>query len=163
MPLIRTLSKGKKIWLMMVIGLCFQGVGCSHSQKQGFEVSLLGTPKQNEGRPVVVRFYQLKRKEKFERAGYRELQKDDEKTLEGELVAWKEKTLYPDSKEVLDLEIYIGEGVEYLGVAAFFQKPGENGWRNLVSIQDRGFCEKPWFTDLKVILEENQLILGSRC
>ena len=153
------------IVLVLFLGMFLLGtMGCTTPpKKEGFTVKLVGMEEQNRGNPVVLRWYQLKKRENFERVDYQDFRKDDDKLLGADLVEWKETTMYPGTKKTLDLQVYTGEGVEYLGVAAFFEDPQGSSWRQVISIKDRDFCQEPWFSDLKVILNEGQILLETRC
>ncbi len=152
------------IRIVLALWIVLGAPGCgSPPHKEEFTVKLIGKEDQNKKNPVVVRVYQLKKRANFDRAEYQNLRKNDDKFLDADLVEWKEIILYPGTNEVLDLQVYTGEGVEYLGVAAFFEEPYENSWKEIVSIQDRGFCEKPWFGDVKVLLGENKIFMETRC
>lgn len=85
-----------------------------------------------EALPVVVRVYQLKGKDKFQRATFAELWKKDKELLEGDLVDRKEVTVHPHSHTVLDLDLEVKQGAEFFGVMALFRKPDVTSWKQLI-------------------------------
>ena len=84
-------------------------VGCGSGVKD-VRVTLLPTHRLNpdeSGAPlsVIVRVYQLKNRERFERADFRALWKSDEKVLEGDLLERQEVTVYPETKTSVELQV----------------------------------------------------------
>jgi type VI secretion system protein VasD len=85
-----------------------------------------------EALPVVVRVYQLKGKDKFQRATFTELWKKDKELLEGDLVDRKEVTVHPGSETLLDLDLNVKQGAAFFGVMALFRKPDVTSWKELI-------------------------------
>jgi type VI secretion system protein VasD len=81
---------------------------------------------------VIVRVYQLKNREKFDRALFRELWKNDAKVLEGDMLGFREVTIYPETKTSVELQVDRKKGVQFLGVMALFRKPEEELWRQVL-------------------------------
>jgi type VI secretion system protein VasD len=114
-------------------------VGCSSDTKK-WRLALTATPALNqddsgEALPVVVRVYQLKGKDKFERATFTELWKKDKELLEGDLLERKELTVHPDSETLLDLNLDVKQGAAFFGVMALFRKPDVTSWKELISAE----------------------------
>lgn len=84
-----------------------------------------------EAFPVVVRVYQLKGQERFQRATFTDLWKKDKEFLEGDLLSRKEVTVHPDSQPVLDLDLEVKQGAAFVGVVALFRKPDVTLWKQV--------------------------------
>jgi type VI secretion system protein VasD len=82
---------------------------------------------------VIVRVYQLRHRERFERADFRALWKNDEKVLEGDMLERKEVTVFPEKKTSVELQVDKKKGVQFLGVMALFRKPEGELWRQITS------------------------------
>jgi type VI secretion system protein VasD len=111
-------------------------LGCSSDTKK-WRLSITATQVLNqddsgEALPVVVRVYQLKGKDKFQRATFTELWKKDKELLEGDLLDRKELTVHPDSETVLDLDLDVKHGAAFFGVMALFRKPDVMSWKELI-------------------------------
>jgi type VI secretion system protein VasD len=137
-------------------------VGCGSGVKD-VRVTLLPTDRLNPdelGAPlsVIVRVYQLRNKERFERADFRALWKNDEKVLEGDLLERKEVTVYPDTKTSVELQVDKKKGVQFLGVMALFRKPEGELWRQVTSSDVSTWV--PFGTPtVKLILDQHKLTL----
>ena len=84
-------------------------VGCGSGIKD-VRVTLLPTYRLNpdeSGAPlsVVVRVYQLRNRERFDRADFRALWRNDEKELAGDLLERREVTVYPETKTSIELQV----------------------------------------------------------
>lgn len=107
---------------------------------------------------VIVRVYQLKNRERFERADFRALWKNDEKVLEGDLLERQEVTVYPATKTSVELQVDQKKGVQFLGVMALFRKPEGELWRQITSSDVSSWV--PFRTPrVKFILDEHKLTL----
>jgi type VI secretion system protein VasD len=111
-------------------------IGCSGDTKK-WRLALTATQALNqddsgEALPVVVRVYQLRGKDKFQRATFTELWKKDKELLEGDFLDRKELTMHPDSETVLDLDLDVKHGAAFFGVMALFRKPDVMSWKELV-------------------------------
>jgi type VI secretion system protein VasD len=137
-------------------------VGCGSGVKD-VRVTLLPTNRLNpdeSGAPlsVIVRVYQLRNRERFERADFRALWKNDEKVLEGDLLERKEITVYPDTKTSVELQVDQKKGVQFLGIMALFRKPQGELWRQVTSSDVSSWI--PFKTPtVKLILDEHKVKL----
>jgi type VI secretion system protein VasD len=116
--------------------------GCGSSMK----VTLQGAERLNpdpKGRPlsVVVRIYQLSSKDRFQKGDYVTLARTDEHLLDGDLLAKREITLHPNTKEVVKDELK--DGTRYIAVMALFRDPS-GAWRQVVALKDL------WFKSISV-------------
>ena len=130
-------------------------VGCSSDTKK-WRLALTATPALNqddsgEALPVVVRVYQLKGKDKFQRATFTELWKKDKELLEGDLLDRKELTMLPDSETVLDLDLNVKQGAAFFGVMALFRKPDVMSWKELVPAEASSLS--PFTPKRKLVLD----------
>ena len=146
--------------IMLIMGAVT--VGCGSGMKD-VRITLLPTDRLNpdeSGAPlsVIVRVYQLKNRERFERADFRALWKNDEKVLEGDLLERKEVTVYPETKTSVELQVDQKKGVQFLGVMALFRKPEGELWRQITSSDVSSWV--PFRTPrVKFILDEHKLTL----
>jgi type VI secretion system protein VasD len=159
----KKLSEVLKLTLVLTMLLISSiTVGCGSSVKD-VRVTLLPTDRLNPdelGAPlsVIVRVYQLRNKERFERADFRALWKNDEKVLEGDLLERKEVTVYPDTKTSVELQVDKKKGVQFLGVMALFRKPEGEMWRQVTSSDVSTWV--PFGTPtVKLILDQHKLTL----
>jgi len=105
---------------------------------------------------VIVRVYQLRGKEKFERASFKGLWKNDTQVLEGDVLDRKEVTLHPDSEMSVELEVDTKKGAEFLGVMALFRKPDGETWRRVTSANVSSWV--PFKTPVvRVVLDESSI------
>ena len=144
--------------IILIIGSMTAGCGV-----RDVRVTLLPAQRLNpddSGAPlsVIVRLYQLKNRERFERADFRALWKNDEKVLEGDLLERKEVTVYPETKTSVELQVDQKKGVQFLGVMALFRKPEGELWRQITSSDVSSWV--PFRTPrVKFILDEHKLTL----
>jgi type VI secretion system protein VasD len=120
--------------IMLMTGIA---AGCGSGIKD-VRVTLLPSNHLNpdeSGAPlsVIVRVYQLRHRERFERADFRALWKNDEKVLEGDMLERKEVTVFPEKKTSVELQVDKKKGVQFLGVMALFRKPEGELWRQITS------------------------------
>ncbi len=145
--------------ILMVGGIT---VGCGSGIKD-VRVTLLPTYRLNpdeSGAPlsVVVRVYQLRNRERFDRADFRALWRNDEKELAGDVLERREVTVYPETKTSIELQVDQKKGVQFLGVMALFRKPEGELWRRVVSSDQSTWI--PFTTPtVKLILDEHKLKL----
>jgi type VI secretion system protein VasD len=130
--------------------------GCSSDTKK-WRLALTATPALNqddagEALPVVVRVYQLKGKDKFQRATFTELWKKDKELLEGDLLDRKELTMHPDSETVLDLDLDVKHGAAFFGVMALFRKPDVTSWKELIPAEASSLS--PFTPKRKLVLDQ---------
>ncbi|MEO8341651.1 MAG: type VI secretion system lipoprotein TssJ [Nitrospirota bacterium] len=130
-------------------------VGCSSDTKK-WRLVLTATQAVNqddsgEALPVLVRVYQLKGKDKFQRATFTELWKKDKELLEGDLLDRKELTMHPDSETVLDLDLDVKQGAAFFGVMALFRKPDVMSWKELVPAEASSLS--PFTPKRKLVLD----------
>ncbi len=137
-------------------------VGCGSGIKD-VRVTLLPTYRLNpdeSGAPlsVVVRVYQLRNRERFDRADFRALWRNDEKVLEGDMLERREVTVYPETKASIELQVDQKKGVQFLGVMALFRRPEGEQWRRVVSSDQSTWI--PFKTPtVKLMLDEHRLKL----
>ena len=130
-------------------------VGCSSDTKK-WRLALTATQALNqddsgEALPVVVRVYQLRGKDKFQRATFRELWKNDRELLEGDLLDRKELTVHPDSETLLDLDLDVKHGAAFFGVMALFRKPDVTSWKELIPAEASSL--NPFTPKRKLVLD----------
>lgn len=148
--------------LLIILIMGAVTVGCGSGIKD-VRVTLLPTGRLNpdeSGAPlsVIVRVYQLKNRERFERADFRALWKNDEKVLEGDLLERQEVTVYPETQTSVELQVDQKKGVQFLGVMALFRKPEGELWRQITSSDVSSWV--PFRTPrVKFILDEHKLTL----
>jgi type VI secretion system protein VasD len=137
-------------------------IGCGSGIKD-IRVTLLPTYRLNpdeSGAPlsVVVRVYQLRNRERFDRADFRALWRNDEKVLEGDLLERREVTVYPETKASIELQVDAKKGVQFLGVMALFRKPEGELWRQVMSSDVSTWI--PFRTPtVKLVLDNHQIKL----
>nr|WP_256702012.1 type VI secretion system lipoprotein TssJ [Burkholderia sp. SRS-W-2-2016] len=113
----------------------------------------INTDAQGQSLSTVVRFYQLKDEKTFAQLNYTQLQSNDLKLLNADLLATKDVVLRPDASASIDEPM--DPDAEFVGVVAFFREPDRNGaWK--LSIP-----KKQWKkTDpVKIEVIGNQLVL----
>ena len=128
-------------------------VGCSSDTKK-WRLALTATQTLNQddsGEALVVRVYQLREKDKFQRATFTELWKKDKELLEGDLLDRKELTMHPDSETVLDLDLDVKHGAAFFGVMALFRKPDVMSWKELVPAETSSL--NPFTPKRKLLLD----------
>lgn len=79
-----------------------------------------------EGRPVQLRIYQLKSDAKLRTASFEDVWQNDAKTLEGEVVASEQQTIFPNEKKTLTVNPK--PDAAYLAVVALFREPQGKDW-----------------------------------
>jgi type VI secretion system protein VasD len=79
-----------------------------------------------EGRPVQLRVYQLKSDAKLRTASFEDVWQNDAKTLEGEVVASEQQTIFPDERKTVTLNPK--PDAAYLAVVALFREPQGKDW-----------------------------------
>ena len=80
---------------------------------------------------TLVRIYQLKDKQKFESALYRDLLNQDKTTLGDDLLETKEVIIRPGEAIAIDSEIH--KNMDYVGVVVFFNRAdNEQDWKMLI-------------------------------
>ena len=81
---------------------------------------------------TVVRIYQLRDKQKFESALYRDLLNQDKTVLGDDLLETKEVSIRPGEAVAIDSEIH--KDMDYIGVVVFFNRAdNEQDWKMLIS------------------------------
>lgn len=108
-------------------------VGCSTT----VNVGMLGQSDMNGGgNAAVVRIYELSGEGSFMEASFRTFWQGDGGALKGVLVGSREQTVFPGESEQFELEL--AEETNFIGVAANFRNPQEDGWRGLYSVDEVG-------------------------
>jgi type VI secretion system protein VasD len=85
--------------------------------------------------PVVVRLYQLKRRDKFEQADFRALWKSPGDALGGDLVESQEIILRPG--EARQIQVQRNLDTRFLGVVALFREPEGDRWRRVLALDEK--------------------------
>lgn len=89
----------------------------------------------NGGNAAVVRVYRLASDSNFMRASIETFWLNDEQTLGDELVEPKDEILlYPNEERAIDLNV--GPGVRYIGIAADLRSPDPVQWRKVFDAQE---------------------------
>lgn len=116
-----------------VLVLCFLLLGgCATT----VEVSLLGQPDMNDGgNAAVVRIYELSGEGSFMDASFRAFWQE-EGAVGGSLIRSREELIYPDETQRFELEL--SEETKFIGVAANFRNPEQDGWRDLYPVDEVG-------------------------
>ena len=86
--------------------------------------------------PVVIRIYQLREKDKMEKAVFMSLWKSDQEILGEDLLERREVTLLPDSTMDLKIEADMEKGTKYIGIMALFRKPQGDNWRQILPVKE---------------------------
>ncbi len=94
-------------------------------------LSVTATPRANavaagEGRPVQLRIYQLKSDARLRTASFEDIWQNDAKTLEGELVASEQQTVFPG--ETKQIPVVPKPDAHYLALVALFREPKGRDW-----------------------------------
>ena len=158
----RSAVSDRCVLLLLLFVIAAMTAACGGGVKD-VRVTLLPTERLNpdeSGAPlsVIVRVYQLKNKDRFERADFRALWKTDEKVLEGDLLERKEITVYPKKKTSVELQVDQKKGVQFLGVMALFRKPDGVLWREVTTSDVSTWV--PFATPtVKLILDQYKLTL----
>ena len=105
---------------------------------------------QGESLPVIVRVYQLRAKDKFQRATFNSLWKNDKEALEGDVLERKEVTVHPETETRLDIDLDLKHGAVFIGVMALFRKPGVEGWKQVVAANSSAL--NPFTPKVRLIL-----------
>jgi type VI secretion system protein VasD len=150
-----TMTKSYRSSLAVAVCAACLGSGCgvvhalrdgtfstsSASQAKSIPVTLVAQPSINpdsDGHPlsVVVRFYKLRDVNRFAELTYLQLQRDDRKLLEEDLVATNDVSLLPGATTRV-AEI-VNEGTQFLGVVAFFRAPSQDKtWKLVIPVERR--------------------------
>ncbi|WP_230514030.1 type VI secretion system lipoprotein TssJ [Limnobaculum parvum] len=85
---------------------------------------------------LVIRTYQLGKKENFEKATYQDLLENDEKVLGADFISRDDVVLTPSSAIALDSSMH--KEAAFVGVVALFRTPNldDNSWRVLIERND---------------------------
>ncbi|MEY8713456.1 type VI secretion system lipoprotein TssJ [Mangrovibacter phragmitis] len=82
--------------------------------------------------PVVVRVYQLKDSQAFEKIVYEQLLRDGENSLKEDLLATRDVVVKPGGDAMLDMPLEAG--AKFVGVAGLFREPDHknNHWKLII-------------------------------
>jgi type VI secretion system protein VasD len=113
---------------------------------QSITVSVLASPTTNrtpegEGRPVVVRLYQLKADSRLYNAPFERVWKDDKATLADDVVASQEVEVYPGTRT--DVKFERPPTVNHVAGVALFSNPTGHAWfasLDLPPVPEPGKC-----------------------
>ena len=91
------------------------------------EAQVTAAPDVNEGRPIVLRLYELKTTGSFEGADFYSIFDREAATLGGDLMAREELNLRPGQQQ--KVERATAPDTQYLGVAAAYRNIDRASWR----------------------------------
>lgn len=113
--------------------LCFAlMVGCSTT----IEVGVSGQSNMNDGgAAAVVQIYELSGEGNFMEASFSSFWQEDG-ALGGILIRSRRETLYPNETKQFELEL--AEETKFIGIAANFRNPEQDGWRDLYPVDEVG-------------------------
>lgn len=110
-------------------------IGCGGSMPLTEMTMQGGTDMNNGGNAAVVRVYQLTGDSNFMRSSLESFWRDDEQALGSELVGAKQEILlYPQQER--GVELTIGEGTRFVGIAADLREPDPVGWRHIFDAEE---------------------------
>lgn len=85
--------------------------------------------------PVQVRIYQLRELSSFREATFRELWKLDQRVLGDSLLAKKELSVIPGSRQ--KIQLLRKPGVNYIGLMVLYRYPGLGKWRAYKAVRSQ--------------------------
>ena len=139
----------------IILALCLMScIGCSRSTATLLTLNVQGERDMNNGGHfAIVRIYQLTNDTKFSNAEFDVFWDDAESVLAGENVAGTMQQLDVHPSEVIPRQLEIGEGTEYVGVAANLYNPSGNNWKQIYPVD--------MLLDKQIIvrIRENQLVV----
>lgn len=115
----------------------------------------LNQDQHNNPLPVQVKIYQLRDKNAFLQATFRELWRQDATTLGNSMLDKQEITINPGNKTKIALTRK--KDCRYVGIVAIFRRPQGNNWRVINTINNR-FSVIP--LTIKVNLQSSKVILS---
>lgn len=129
--------KSNRTFLVFVFLFGLWLTGCPPKQSM-VKLHLESIPKLNpdsSGNPnsVEVRIYQLKSKDRFERATFDALWNQERDTLVEDLINRQQKTVLPASQ--VPVEFQKDTQAMFLGVAAAFREASGDHWKKVVPLQ----------------------------
>jgi len=80
----------------------------------------------SDGRPVQLRLYQLRSDVRLRAASFEDVWQNEAKTLEGEVVASEQHTVFPGSRQTIS--VTPKPDANYLGLVALFREPQGKDW-----------------------------------
>jgi type VI secretion system protein VasD len=124
------------IKILILIFFIFLLIGCS---PEPINVAInpayqLNADQQSESLPVEVRLYQLRDKDAFLQATFRELWQQDTATLGNSLL--DKRTLMVSPGVRTERSLTRNKDCQYLGVMAVFRRPWSSDWRVLAEVKD---------------------------
>ena len=132
----------KQIFLS-ILALQLFTFGCG-STKHDFSLVLHGTNALNTNKldqpiPIEVRIYTLRHKERFEKATFLQLWKEDDAVLGDDMVSRRRVTLHPNSSHLVELEVDSEKVERFIAVMGIFRKPRSNLFKKIIPIDEAGF------------------------
>lgn len=115
----------------------------------------LNQDQRNNPLPVQVKIYQLRDKNAFLQATFRELWRQDAATLGNSMLDKQEITINPSSETKIVLTCK--KDCRYVGIVAIFRRPQGNNWRVIDIINNR-FSVIP--LTIKVNLQSSKVVLS---
>jgi type VI secretion system protein VasD len=146
--MIRQLQLNSAALAILTVALCGCGVGQAvqgstvdaakwafTTQVKTMNLDLISRSSMNQngtGQPLstVVRIYQLKKAQAFEKLDYMQLQKNDLAALKTDVLTTKDVVLRPDSNA--SVSVAMNEETQYVGIVAFFRSAGHDSTWKLV-------------------------------
>lgn len=142
--------------LASVVTLTFAGCSTSSMGVQMSSTANLNMNDQNEPLPVVVRVYQLSQAEGFNSASFKELWRNDLKTLGNALLVKEE--LVVDPAQTRTVEINRHDDVRYVGVVAVFREVNGESWKSITKVSE-SWLGRALGADLKISLKSNAVTI----
>jgi type VI secretion system protein VasD len=130
----------RKLVLFFVSFLLLPSLGCGVSKMLGFgeaEINLQPSEIMNIGEngnplPTVIWIYQLKSKDRMEKADFKTIWRSDKEILDDDLLEKKEIMIYPGKNQEIELEKK--DNTRYIAIIAIFRKPNEETgkWKQII-------------------------------
>lgn len=99
------------------------------------ELAFIGTQEMNGGNALEVVLFQLSNNAAFENTPAVSFWENDNAALANDLVSTKQKyTLFPESDQTVEIKPV--KGALYVGIAANYRFPSEQGWRVIYAIDE---------------------------
>jgi len=125
--------------IVWILGL----VGCGSTQQE-MRMFLQGTNRLNlaesgQPLPIAVRIYTLRDVDRFQKATFQELWKQDVATLGEDLLHRKDLTLNPEETHKFEVMVDREKEERFFGIMALFRQYQGGTWRMVIPIEEKGF------------------------
>ncbi|MCK4608334.1 MAG: type VI secretion system lipoprotein TssJ, partial [Gammaproteobacteria bacterium] len=146
--------ESKKINVCWLLILAILLVGCTPAP---IDVNINAAANLNQDQagkslPIQVKIYQLRDKNAFQQATFRQLWQDDQAVLNKDILDKQQLTVKPNSKKTTVLKR--NKDCRYVGVIAIFRRPQADAWRALYIIPDNLSIVD---LDVEIYLQNNKL------